>query len=264
MMFPFAATNSYFNPSVVMYRNSTACLSDDDNNFATFPDVSSVAIRPNDVLCGRGKVSFTHSGNRRFRHIISQSVDEYKSATSKWEKSLVAAKLVNLIQASGGRFLKQKRGDDAWYELSSSESKSKVSHAIRDAIAATRQTQQRRSSMESCSQQQPVVPADTKSQSPSCLVLSAVTTVDRSVPPPSPQRFADGHPLKSPLYRGTWSSNSLVSIQDGDDNKCPDAAAVTDEMSDESMESNLSEDFDEDQDDFLSFINETVPFEQRK
>jgi len=50
---------------------------------------------------------------------------------------MVAAKLVNQIHRDGGRFLKQKSGNqEDWYELSMQEAKAKASHAIRDAIAA--------------------------------------------------------------------------------------------------------------------------------
>lgn len=54
---------------------------------------------------------------------------------------MVAAKLVGIINSEGGRFLKQKKdNDEDWYELSTQESKAKVSHAIRDAIAAKDKT----------------------------------------------------------------------------------------------------------------------------
>ncbi|CAB9507082.1 expressed unknown protein [Seminavis robusta] len=171
--------------------------------------IGSLAIRPNDVLCGRGKISFNHSGNRRFRHIISQSIDEYRQATSKWEKSLVAARLVSVIHASGGRFLKQKKdNEDEWYELSASESKSKVSHAIRDAIAATKQS--RRPSQEA----RGIVVAKTDvaaekpaSERPTVAVTTGVTSKGSLTK------------MVKPHYRGTWSSNSLVSLTDDGDEK---------------------------------------------
>lgn len=91
-------------------------------------------------------ICYSKAGNCRFRHIISQSVDEYTQATSKWAKSMVAARIVGVITAEGGRFLKQKRdGDGEWYELSEQEAKAKVSHAIRDAIAAKDKTKASRS-----------------------------------------------------------------------------------------------------------------------
>ena len=233
-MYPFPA-NSSFNASAVMYRNSTIRAHDAVDNKRSRPEPCSITIRPNDVLCGRGKVSFNHSGNRRFRHIISQAIDEYKAAGSKWEKSLVAAKLVSVIHSSGGRFLKQKKSnDEEWYELSNSECKSKVSHAIRDAIAATRQS--RRPSQE-------MSPTKSSSEIPS----------------------TETSGLQKPLFRGTWSSNSLVSLTDDSEKKRPDKTS-SNAMSDGSYSSSYSDDLDESssssdgdyEDDFLLFINKVI------
>ena len=214
---------------------------------------TTLTIRSNDVLCGRGKISFNHSGNRRFRHIISQSSDEYKAAGSKWEKSLVAAKLVSVIHSTGGRFLKQKKSnEDEWYELSSSECKSKVSHAIRDAIAATRQS--RRPSLEG------------PSSSPSSPSASPTSTKPVKKIETSSTDKASEEP--KPLFRGTWSSNSLVSLTD-DSEKVPERTSsssssktkkATKPVSDESYSSSdeSSSDGDDYEDDFLSFINDAV------
>lgn len=80
-------------------------------------------------------------GNRRFRSVVSEALEEYTEATSKWAKSMVAAKLVGVIHRDGGRFLKQRKGnDEEWYELSLRDAKAKASHAIRDAIAAKEKT----------------------------------------------------------------------------------------------------------------------------
>lgn len=189
-----------------------------------------------DPLLPVGKIS-SHSncsfsvivaGNRRFRHVISQSIDEYRAATSKWEKSLVAARLVSVIHQSGGRFLKQKKdNEDQWYELSSSESKSKVSHAIRDAIAATKPS--RRSSHESTSSMKSdtkasTVPSSCSSSSATpmddCSSSTAATTpMDDSSRMDDSSDSANGHSLARSRYRGTWSSNSLVSLSEADSDK---------------------------------------------
>ena len=84
---------------------------------------------------------FVAVGNRRFRSVVSDALEEYTEATSKWAKSMVAAKLVGVIHRDGGRFLKQRKGnDEEWYELSLRDAKAKASHAIRDAIAAKEKT----------------------------------------------------------------------------------------------------------------------------
>ncbi|CAB9518066.1 expressed unknown protein [Seminavis robusta] len=92
-----------------------------------------LGINANDVLCGRGKTSFNHVGNRRFRHIISESIDDYNNAGSRKAKSAVVKKVHDHIRATGGRFLKMDSSEREWVELSQQRSLEKVSHAIRDA-----------------------------------------------------------------------------------------------------------------------------------
>lgn len=138
----------------------------------------SIDVRPSDVLCGRSKASFNHVGNRRFRSIVTASLDEYNEASSKWAKSMVAAKLVGVISSEGGRFLKQKKGDeDNWYELSAQEAKAKVSHAIRDAIAAKDKTKANRAGTSSSSSLFP--PATKKRDPPSLLDGAGKPGIDR-------------------------------------------------------------------------------------
>ena len=222
-----------------------------------------LVIRPNDVLCGRGKVSFNHSGNRRFRHIVSQAIDEYSKASSKWEKSLVAARLVSVIHSAGGRFLKQKKdNDDEWYELSTSESKSKVSHAIRDAIAATKQTRRPSqeircsgvSSNEADADERPTVAITTGLFKQGVLKGSSTNEVTKE--------FTGLRKMDRPQYRGTWSSNSLVSLTDDSLDKesraKPDrvASKVNESWSSSSEEEDSTDSTDGDfSDDFVEYIH---------
>lgn len=188
---------------------------------------SVTAIRQNDVLCGRSKTSFNHSGNRRFRHIISQAIEEYKEAKSKWEKSLLAGRLVAMIHNDGGRFLKQKakNNENEWYELSLSESKSKVSHAIRDAISISKQ-------------KKPSVRDISEAKKFS---LSTTKKAQANIAPNKSLDCLATHPLKSlELIRPEAScsySSSSDSLQSSDD------------------ESETEEEF---QDDFLAYINKVL------
>lgn len=92
-------------------------------------------VNGNDVLCGRGKTSFNHVGNRRFRHIISESIEDYNNAGSRKAKSAVVKRVHDVIRATGGRFLKMDATQRAWVELAQQRSLEKVSHAIRDATS---------------------------------------------------------------------------------------------------------------------------------
>lgn len=75
-------------------------------------------------------------GNKRFRERINATIKDYMDAPNRYEKSLVVHGVVEQIQASGGRFLKYDDKTGNWYELSNSQMKEKVGHAIRDAVNA--------------------------------------------------------------------------------------------------------------------------------
>mmetsp|Transcript_19426 Transcript_19426/g.32262 ORF Transcript_19426/g.32262 Transcript_19426/m.32262 type:complete len:658 (-) Transcript_19426:17-1990(-) len=94
-----------------------------------------VVPREHDVLCGRGRLFFEHSGNRRFRTIIEQWLSKYSSADTKSEKTCFVRMVVNEIASKGGRFLKLEKSNSMWYEGDSVCAKSKVGHAFRDLIA---------------------------------------------------------------------------------------------------------------------------------
>lgn len=95
-----------------------------------------VEILATDVLCGRGKTSFNHVGNRRFRDLIAASTEKYNNARSRLEKSMVVHSIVEQVKKVQGRFLKQDRYSGRWYELDERQAKEKVGHAIRDASSS--------------------------------------------------------------------------------------------------------------------------------
>lgn len=65
--------------------------------------------------------------------MVASSLDEYIDAGNRFEKSLVIHRIVDQIQAEGGRFLKKDTREEKWSELTQQQSKEKVGHAIRDA-----------------------------------------------------------------------------------------------------------------------------------
>lgn len=101
-----------------------------------FSEQYGTEIEATDVLCGRGKTSFNHIGNRRFRDIIANSVEDYHTAKSRLEKSMVVHRIVEQVKKVKGRFLKQDRFSGRWYELDERQAKEKVGHAIRDATSS--------------------------------------------------------------------------------------------------------------------------------
>ena len=128
------------------------------------PDGSSQngSVGSNDVLCGRSKEAFNHStysmnrlfllegsvqeyshlivyhsttlvGNQRFRTAINNVLDAYRQATSRTERSNIVFSVHDGIRNQGGRFLKRDK-NGPWMELTASQTKDKIAHAIRDAV----------------------------------------------------------------------------------------------------------------------------------
>lgn len=99
-----------------------------------------------DVLCGRSKKSYNHVGNRLFREIVAESMEDYTNASSRIAKSEVVSAIVAKVLATGGRFLKwDSKAGGVWRELNRHEQIEKAGHAIRDATI-TDESKQRRAS----------------------------------------------------------------------------------------------------------------------
>ena len=99
-----------------------------------------------DVLCGRGRGYFEHSGNRRMLSIIARFKSEYQTA-SKVEKSTIAQRVLEIVLSPQDgvkpRFLKRAPSNSsgrkstnadngAWYELCEKEVYKKVAHTLRE------------------------------------------------------------------------------------------------------------------------------------
>jgi hypothetical protein len=103
-------------------------------------------LTPYDVICGRTKLAFNNTGNRRFRATITLAVERFKEAPERKDKSVVIRSVTDMLLGNGGRFLQQvnknKMGNRSgifFYALSKQQSRIKVGHALRDmALAASR------------------------------------------------------------------------------------------------------------------------------
>lgn len=88
-------------------------------------------------------------GNRRFRNIIADAIDEYNSAGSRKAKSKVVKQVHDAIRATGGRFLRFDSAQQTWVELGQQRSLEKVSHAIRDATSTNENVKKRKEKLHS-------------------------------------------------------------------------------------------------------------------
>jgi hypothetical protein len=86
------------------------------------------------VICGRGKDSHTHSGNRRFRILVGTFVEKYSQADSKTAKMAIVFNIVTMIRQAGGHFCKYMFEKGAWFEVGDRCARGKVSSLLRDML----------------------------------------------------------------------------------------------------------------------------------
>jgi hypothetical protein len=84
------------------------------------------------VICGRGKDSYNHVGNYRFRMVASMFVKRYSKANSKTTKSVIVSDIVTMIHQAGGMFCKQEKG--SWFKVGDHTAREKTSALLRDLL----------------------------------------------------------------------------------------------------------------------------------
>ncbi|CAJ1932671.1 unnamed protein product [Cylindrotheca closterium] len=87
-----------------------------------------------DIICGRGRGSFSHEGNQVYLSLLRRNAHAYVGAKKRVEKSAIISTIVSSLKESGFRFLKQEDKNKRWYELSQQECYDRTAHAIRDLI----------------------------------------------------------------------------------------------------------------------------------
>ncbi|CAB9502932.1 Nitrilase family, member 2 [Seminavis robusta] len=93
-----------------------------------------------DVINGRGRKSYNHIANRRFRQLIAMNLERYLAARCKVDKTLVVVGIVDTIRNAKptGGFLKRCPKTARWISLSDESAREKVGHCLRDMIASQR------------------------------------------------------------------------------------------------------------------------------
>jgi len=98
--------------------------------------------RDNDVLLGKSKFAFHHHGNSLYRQLIDEHWKEYQKASRYRGKAIVVQRILNEIDAVGGRFLKFR--NEFWEVVHHDEIHTKVAHAFRNRKTTSRRVQRRR------------------------------------------------------------------------------------------------------------------------
>jgi hypothetical protein len=94
----------------------------------------SAEFQPSDysVVCGRGKDSFNHVGNCRFRALVTMFIERYSQASTKVAKSAIVSEIMDVIRQARGNFCKFQRG--AWFEVGDHQAREKVGALLRDLL----------------------------------------------------------------------------------------------------------------------------------
>jgi hypothetical protein len=112
-------------------RTSTSDLS--ASRFRTGRSQLGVEFPPSNysVVCGRGKISFNHVGNRRFRSLARKFIERYSHAERR-AKSAIVSEIIAVIHQAGGMFCKYQKGK--WVEVGDHQAREKVSSLLRDLL----------------------------------------------------------------------------------------------------------------------------------
>jgi hypothetical protein len=86
-----------------------------------------------DVLCGRGGKTNHHSGNKRYRQVVSEMKMMYRRTEAKTLKTDLSRAIVDHVCNYGGRFVKQEGKSGRFYLLTQSDARKKTSQALRES-----------------------------------------------------------------------------------------------------------------------------------
>mmetsp|Transcript_10934 Transcript_10934/g.31344 ORF Transcript_10934/g.31344 Transcript_10934/m.31344 type:complete len:811 (+) Transcript_10934:50-2482(+) len=104
-----------------------------------------------DILFGRGRSFQEHPGNLRYSQLIETNREKYDSS-KKLEKTALTKHIVQTVQASGGRFLKQDGA--SWVVVSNETARDKISHGFRNRRAVVTAQSKRQSKQKKCGKTQ--------------------------------------------------------------------------------------------------------------
>lgn len=97
-------------------------------------------LRPEDVICTKGRITRNHPGNMRYNSLIQQTKERYQACEFRGDKTRITHEIIEAVTQSGGRFLKFHPATRQWSELSPQLRREKVSHALRSSRRSSTST----------------------------------------------------------------------------------------------------------------------------
>lgn len=99
-------TVSLFQEPASPTSSQSTCSLFSQTNVTTYDPKQGIEVPdPKDVICGRGKMTVDHPGNRRFRQLVSERKESYQQAKRRDDKTRITCELVQAIRCGpdGGR-----------------------------------------------------------------------------------------------------------------------------------------------------------------
>jgi hypothetical protein len=93
---------------------------------------------PFDVICGRGKEVWNHSGNVFFRKLVEKGSVRYGDVKTKVERTKVVSDILETIRTKGSGFVKEVRSDRTtkqWIGVSDVLAREKVGQLLRNSLS---------------------------------------------------------------------------------------------------------------------------------
>lgn len=91
-----------------------------------------------EVLIGRGKKIFNHSGNVKFREMIKQNLIDYKNATCKTAKTATIAHIIRQVVSESspeaGGFVRYNKVMKRWFAVDDITKRATTAQAFRDSL----------------------------------------------------------------------------------------------------------------------------------
>ena len=110
------ASSSSFDDNNNNNANTTTAIATATTTATAFHNIK---MNPNDVLCGRGTLVYSHFGNKRYRTNVTEYQQEYMTSTTNIERKDVYSPILARINDSGGGIQqntnKNSKKKDNWY-----------------------------------------------------------------------------------------------------------------------------------------------------
>jgi len=101
------------------------------------------AVKPDDVLCGRGGETNHHPGNVQYRGLVKKYQRLYLKAKRR-DKPKIARLIVDTVRRRRGRFLKKDSASGVWKDVGNNKAREKTSQALREGAPEIRENDNKR------------------------------------------------------------------------------------------------------------------------